>query len=279
MICFSAFCIVPLLLILSVSFSDETEILNSGYRLIPLKFSLNAYEYIFKLPEAIINAYGISIFVTAAGTIGGLLITSMLAYTISRKDYKYRNATSFMIFFTMLFNGGLVPWYILISRVLNMSDKIYVLFVPYLVVPWYVFLMKGFFSDIGDSIVESAKIDGSSEFRTFFSIIVPISKPGLATVGLFFALMLWNDWWLPMLFINNNKLVTLQYMLYTIMSNIEFISMQAGNTASVGIKFSKVPDLSARMATCILAIGPMLFAFPFFQKYLVKGIMVGSVKG
>ena len=278
-ISFCLFCIIPMILVISVSFSDDIELTKNGYKLIPAKISLAAYKYIFKHPEQLLNSYMVTIIVTVAGTVLSLLITAVLAYVISRRDYRYKNITTFYIFFTTLFNGGLVPWYILITKYLHLNDKIFALFVPYMVNVFFVLLMKGFLSNLPASIFESAKIDGASEYRIFFRIVIPLSKPGLATIGLFYALLFWNDWMLPLLFINNNNLVSLQYMLYKIMSSIDFISMMTMSRANVSVDFSKIPDYSARMAMCILAAGPMLFTFPFFQKYFVKGLTIGSLKG
>lgn len=272
-ICF----IIPLIYVISVSFSSQQNLSDYGYRLIPKSISLEAYKYIFKSPNLILDAYSISIFVTVVGTLLSLIITAMLSYVISRKSYRYRKITAFIIYFTMLFNGGLVPWYMLISRYLHLRDNIFALIIPYLVNSWFVLLMKGFMQSLPIEMFESAKVDGASENRIFFRIVLPLSKSGLATVGLFIALMYWNDWWLALLFIDNQKLIPLQFMLNRIMSNISFLS--SGLSRNINIDTSKFPSEAARMAMCALAAGPMLFVFPFFQKYFVKGLTVGSVKG
>jgi putative aldouronate transport system permease protein len=272
-ICF----VIPIIYILSISFSNEAEVVKYGYKLIPKSFTTSAYNYIFNNPKIIIDAYMVTIFVTVIGTLLSLLITAMLSYGISRKDYRYRKITSFLIYFTMLFNGGLVPWYILISHYLHLKDNIFVMIIPYLVNAWFVLLMKGFLQSLPVELFESAKVDGAKEFRIFFQIVLPLSKPGLATVGLFMALMYWNDWWLAMLFIDNNSIIPIQFMLNRILSTISFLT--SGLSKNVNIDVSKFPTESARMAMCILAAGPMLFAFPFFQKYFVKGLTVGSIKG
>ncbi len=280
-ILFCLFCVVPILLVVSISLSDEMELVKHGYRLIPEKLSFSAYSYILKRPGQILNAYMITIIVTLAGSSLGLLISCMLAYTTTRRDYKYRNITSFIVFFSTMFNGGLIPTYILISKYLHMKNTLFVLFVPYLVNVGFIFLMRGFLLSIPGALIESAKIDGAGEFRIFFRIVIPLSKAGLATVGLFYALMYWNDWWLSLLYIDNNRLVTLQFLLYRILSNISFLSkvMSQGIAKNVGADIVKLPQLSARMAMCVMAAGPMLFVFPFFQKYFVRGITIGSLKG
>ena len=270
-------CVFPLLLVVSAAFTDETSLAIEGYKLWPSKFSLEAFSYIFQSPKQILMSYGVTIFVTVAGTIGGLLVTSMLAYVIARKDFKFSRVLSFLIFFTLLFNGGMVPSYIMISRYYHLKDTILALILPYIVIPWHVFLMKGFFADIPMSLIDAAKIDGARELCVFFKIITPVSKPAFATIGLLTAFTYWNDWWLSMLYIDDSKLTSIQYYLYRIMNNIQFLatSMQAGN---ISIDIGNLPNETARMALCLLAAGPMLVIFPFFQKYFVKGLTVGAVK-
>lgn len=273
----SLICLLPLLLVISISLSDDLDLLRNGYSLIPRVWSLSAYEHIFAKPQQLIRSYLVTIFVTFAGTAVGLLITAMLGYGVSRKDYPLAKAATFFVFFTMLFPAGMVPWYMLIGNTLKLKDTIWVLVVPYLVIPWFVMLAKGFFADTPLSIIEAAKIDGASEFTVFFRIVLPMSKAGLATVGLFIMLMYWNDYYLSLMFIQSSPFISLQYMLQRIMSNLDFLkSALAAQTGMLtGVK---LPDQSIRMAMCVLAAGPMLFVFPFFQKYFTKGITVGSVK-
>lgn len=273
----SAFCVFPLLLIVSAAFTDEVSLTLEGYKLWPSKLSLEAFSYILKSPKQILMSYGVTISVTLIGTVFGLIMTGMLAYVIARKDFKLSRLLSFLIFFTLLFNGGMVPSYIMITKYYHLKDTLWALILPYAIIPWHVFLMRGFFADIPVSLIEAAKIDGASEVRTFFTIIIPVSKPAFATIGLFTAFTYWNDWWLSMLYIDNAKLTSLQYYLYRIMNNIQFLttSMQAGN---ISMDISNMPNETARMALCLLAAGPMLVIFPFFQKYFVKGLTVGAVK-
>lgn len=278
MILFSLFCVIPVLYIISISFTEENELALHGYKLIPKVFSSYAYQFVVANPKQLISAYGVTISVTVIGTFLSLLITSMLAYSIIRKDFMLRKAINFILFFTMIFNIGLVPWYILIVRYYHINDTLLCLILPYVIVPWNVFLMKGFLGDFPFSLIEAAKIDGSAEVRTFFKIVLPNSKPALATVGLFIAFMYWNDWWLGMLFIEKPTLVPLQLMLYQIMNNIQYLSSSLSTTA-ISVDISKFPNESARMAMCVLAAGPMLFVFPFFQKYFIKGLTLGAVKG
>ena len=270
-------CVLPLLLILAASFTSERSLAINGYRFIPEELSFTAFTYIFKSPKQILTSYGVTIFVTVVGTFFSVIFTGMLAYTIARKDFKLSRILSFLVFFTLLFSGGMVPSYIMISKYYHLKDTVWAMMLPYIIMPWHVFLMKGFFVDIPVSLVEAAKIDGSSEVNTFFKIIIPISKPAFATIGLFCAFTYWNDWWLSMLYIDNPNLTSLQYYLYRIMNNIQFLSssIQAGN---IGIDVGNLPSETARMALCLVAAGPMLIIFPFFQKYFVKGLTVGAVK-
>jgi len=275
---FCVACIIPLIAVISVSFSSEMDISKYGYSLIPREINLDAYRYILANPFQFLSAYRVSIFVTVVGTIMGLLVMSTMAYVLSRESYRYRNQLAFYLFFTMLFSGGLVPYYILITQYLHLKDTIWVLILPSLVNPWNVILLRTFFQKIPAALIESAKIDGARELRIFFAIVVPLSKPALATVALFTSLAYWNDWWLSLLFITKERLVPLQFMLQRMMSTLEFLTTHAQNIPS-GMSENNLPNESARMAMCILAIGPMLFAYPFFQKYFVRGLTVGSVKG
>jgi putative aldouronate transport system permease protein len=271
-------CVIPLVLIVSASFSSRLGLNVKGYSLIPPEFSLEAYRYIFKSPRQLLSSYGVTISVTILGTVLSLLCTSMFAYAIARRDFKYHNLLSFLLLFTLLFSGGMVPSYIMISRYYHLKNNILVLILPYVIIPWHVFLMKGFFLDIPVSLMEAAKIDGARELTIFFRIVLPISKPALATIGLFCAFTYWNDWWLSLLYIDNPKLNSLQYYLYRIMNNIQFLTSSMQNV-NLNIDLSKLPGETARMALCVLAAGPMLFIFPFFQKYFVRGLTVGAVKG
>lgn len=269
-------CIIPIVLVLTASFTKESTILTEGYSLFPSEISLEAYQFIFENPKQIINSYVVTIFVTVTGTLLSIMITAMVAYVIGRKDFFLANKISFFIFFTLLFSGGLVPWYILISRILHLKDSPLALILPYVVTPFLVLLMKGFMSTIPYALIESAKMDGASEYRVFFSIIIPVSKSGLATIALFSVLIYWNDYWLSLLFIDTGKYVSLQLLLYRIMSNIDFLNsaLAVANTSNIVL-----PSQSARFALAVVAAGPMLFIFPFFQRFFVKGITVGSIKG
>ncbi|MBP1988870.1 carbohydrate ABC transporter permease [Paenibacillus eucommiae] len=277
-ILFSLACLFPLVAVLSVSLSNETDILKNGYRLFPKMFDMSAYAYILYKPLQILNAFKVSLFVSFFGTFVSLLVIAGIAYPLSREDFKLKNKLSFYVFFTMLFNGGLVPTYMLISNYLHLKNTIWVLILPYLAVPWFILLLRSFMQKIPHSIIESCMMDGASEFRIFFQMILPLAKPGLATVALFTLLQYWNDWWLSLLYIEKESLVPLQFMLYRMMNNIAFLT-NSSNMMPPAMKNVILPSESARMAMAILAAGPMLLVFPFFQKHFVRGLTVGAVKG
>ncbi len=272
----SATIIIPLIYMISISFSSDASVIEYGYTLIPKDFTLEAYRQAFAVPEMISRAYGVTAFVTVVGTTCSLFITAGIAYVVSRKDYAYRKITSIFLFFPLLFNGGMVSQYLVNTQIFHLNDTIWALILPYGINVWFAFMMKGFMTNIPFELIEAAKIDGANEYRTFFVIILPLCKSALATIGLFYAFAFWNDWWLAMMYITDLKLVPLQYMLQRIMQNIEFYTklMPPGVGTNIAI-----PIEGMRMALALIAAGPMLLVFPFFQKYFVKGIAVGSVKG
>ncbi|MDQ6419362.1 carbohydrate ABC transporter permease [Paenibacillus sp. LHD-117] len=269
--------LIPLVYLVSVSLTSDSDIAHYGYQLIPKQVSFVAYDYLLQAPKQLINAYLVTIVVTVAGTALSLLLTASVAYVMTRRDYRYYRMTTFIVFFTLLFNGGLVPTYMVMTNVLHLQDTLFALFLPYGVSAWFAMLMKGFMQDLPFETIEAGKIDGASELGIFLKIVLPLSKPALATIGLFYALAYWNDWWLAMLYISKEELVPLQFMLQRIMVNLQFLTsnMQAG----LNIDMDKIPSESARMAISILAVGPMMFAFPFFQKFIVRGLTLGAVKG
>ena len=271
--------IIPMWLAVSVSFSRESAMFRNGYRLIPEEFTTAAYSFIFAQPEIVLNAYGVTILVTVVGSVVGLLISTSLAYVTVRRDYRYRNITSFIVFFTILFHGGLVPFYMVVTRWLGLANSLLALILPFLVIPIFVLFMKGFLQSLPKELFDSAKIDGATELRTFFQIVLPMSKPALATVGLFFALRYWNDWFLALLFIEDFNRTPLQLMLVRMMQNVQFMRENAEAMAAFAGNMEELPGESLRMATLVVAAGPMLFVFPFFQRYFVRGLTVGSIKG
>lgn len=270
--------LIPFFLVISISLTKEESIFKEGYQFFPSSIDFTAYRLIFNDPGVLLNAYGVTIFVTVVGTLLSLLLTSMMGYVISRRDYRYNRLTTFYVFFTMLFSGGLVPSYILITQYLGLRDTVWVLIIPAILNPFNIMLMKGFLSRIPGEIIESAKIDGASEFRIFFTMILPLSVPALATLGVLSSFAFWNDWWLGLLYIENQKLVPLQLLLYKMMAQMEFLRSMI-NFTNIRIDTSDFPTLSSRMAMAVLAAGPMMFVFPFFQRFFVSGLTVGSLKG
>ncbi len=279
LLCVSLACITPLILVISISFSNMQDIYEYGYRFIPRRIDFEAYKFILKEPKQLVDSYITSILMTVIGGSLSLVLTALIAYPMSRKDYIYRRPLSLYVVFTLLFNGGLVPWYILITQYLRLGDNFWVLVLPYLVHALYVIILRTFFATIPAEMIEAAYIDGANELKIFTNIILPMSKPALATVSLLIAFRYWNDWWLAMLFISSPEKRPLQYMLYTVMSNIEEMEKNFQYYASMQVGLEEFPKEPARMAMAVLAVGPMLFVFPFFQKYFAKGMTVGAVKG
>ncbi|MCU6712477.1 carbohydrate ABC transporter permease [Paenibacillus sp. J5C_2022] len=272
-------CIYPFLVVLGTSFQSQSDIILRGYSIIPKNFDFTAYKMILRSPDILLNSYMITIITSLAGACAGLWVITTYAYVISRKSYKYRTHLSFYAFFTMLFNGGIVPTYILMVNWLDLKNSILALILPYLINGWYVILMKGFLQSIPEALIESAKIDGAGELYIFVKIVLPISKPPLASIGLFLLLQYWNDWWLTLLYIDTDQLIKLQYLLIRVMKSMEFLNTPEALQFGLVKEGMEVPTLAARMAMCVLAAGPMLLVFPFFQRYFVKGLTVGSVKG
>lgn len=277
-LCGCFLCLLPFLLIVSGSLSSHASILLHGYRLIPLDFTLEAYRVIFELPQDVIRAYGVTIFTTVVGTGLGLFMMTMAGYVLQRKDFKYRNFFSFFIYFTTMFGGGLVPWYILITKYLKFTDTYYALIFPGLMSPFLIILMRSFMkSVIPDEVIESAKIDGAGDFKIYYRIVLHLSLPGIATVGLFLALQYWNDWFSSALFINTAAKFQLQYYLYNIMNTASFLATIG---AGSGVVLSEgVPTEAMKMAMSIIVTGPILLLYPFVQRYFVKGLTIGAVKG
>jgi len=275
LIILSLMCLLPFIMILSVSLTSEAGIQANGYGLIPSEWSLEAYKYIFRNPTEVISAYTTTIFVTVVGTISSTVIMSMMAYPLARQDFKLKNALSFFVYFTMLFSGGLVPSYILVTKYLGLKDNVLALILPILISGWNTMLLRMFIASIPMSLIEAANLEGASEFRIFFTIVFPLAKVGIVTVALFQVLAFWNDWYQAMLYIDHGNMTTLQYMLYRVMNKVNLAKEYGGMMTTQ----EKLPNENLRMALCVVAAGPTLVVFPFFQKYFSKGITVGGVKG
>ena len=270
--------LLPLVILISVSLSDEKDIIEYGYSLIPKNFSLEGYRYVFKNPTAIFNAYKVTTIFSIAAMVLSVLFMAMLAYPLSRRFMTGRRTWALLLYFCSLFSGGLVPLYILNTQYLHLADTYWIYILPTLVSPWYVFMLRTFFADIPEAIHESAYMDGANEFQILFRIIMPMSKPALATVALFTFLGKWQDWYTSMLYINDQDMISLQYLLQRLMNNIKMLQEQSPMTESY-MNVADIPAETAQMAMAMVVAGPVLLVFPFFQKYFVKGVAVGSVKG
>ncbi len=267
-------CFLPFWLIISASFTDNSSIIKDGYHLFPEKWSLDAYRYIFAAPATLLNAYKVSIIVTVVGTLLSIALVTMAGYVLNRKDLKYRNQLSFFIYFTTLFSGGLMPTYILYVNVLDLRNNLWALIFSGLLSPFNIILMRNFMKGIPDALVEAARIDGAGDFGIFVKVILPLCKPGIATIILFVALGYWNNWYSAMLYMSKSKLYPLQYYLYNIITAAQ--AAKASTSAGVNLVF---PGESIKMAMAVVATGPILLVYPFVQKYFVQGITVGAVKG
>jgi putative aldouronate transport system permease protein len=281
MIVLSLVCIIPMLLVVSISFSSEEALREYGYRLIPASFSLEGYAYLFKQGGTIFPSLGMSILVTSIGTSLGVILNALLGYVLSRREYKLQPFYVWFVFIPMIFNGGLVASYFIVAQFLRLRDSMWVLIVPLAVSSYNVILCKTFFrSTIPDSLLESAKIDGASQLTIFFKIVFPLSLPVLATIALFLSFGYWNDWFTSMLYIDNPRLFTLQAYLNRLLGDINFL---AQNAALLGVSqaqlLASMPKEAARMAIVVVAVLPIACAYPFFQRYFVSGLTVGAVKG
>ncbi|MCK9858568.1 carbohydrate ABC transporter permease [Paenibacillus sp. ATY16] len=270
---------MPFVLVIAISLSSENSLHQFGYQFLPKEWSLEAYRIVFEKPEPLLRGYGVTIAITVIGTVLSLFMTALMAYPISRSDFRYQRPLTFYVFFTMLFNGGLIPFYILMTQYLHLKNTLAALIIPAVMSPFNIMIMKGFLDKISREIIESAKVDGAKEYRIFFTIILPLSTPALATLGLFIAFGYWNEWFNALLFIDNDKYVPLQLLLVRILSQAEFLANSPMAEVADKLKFAQFPTLTVRMAMAIVASGPMLVIFPFFQKYFVKGLTVGSLKG
>ena len=273
----SIICVVPFIMILSGSFTDNATILTEGYSLLPRDFTLQAYKTIFKAPQDILQAYKMTIYYTAVGTFFGLFMITMTAYVISRKEFKYRNTVSFLIYFTSIFGGGMIPWYLMYSSVLGLKGSTLVIWFPALMTPFLVILMRTFIvGSVPDAITESAKIDGAGHITIFLRIVMPVLGPGLATIGLFLALGYWNDWYRSSMFSTDSSTWELQFYLYDMLNATQALKQMSQNSS---ISTADLPTQAVKLAMAVVATGPVLLFYPFVQKYFVSGITVGAVKG
>lgn len=273
-------CLVPFWMVVSGSFTEEKVILDEGFSLWPKIFSAKAYESIFKEPKVIIRAYATTIVLTAVGTFLSLFLQTMTAYVLSRKDFTWRVGFSFFFYFTTLFSGGLVPYFILISQTLGLNDSYLALLLPPMFSVYNLLIMRSYINSLPNSLIDAAKIDGCGEMRIFLQIVTPLIKPALATVGLFIALGYWNDWYNAMLYIKTEAKYPLQYFLYEQVNNIEgYKRLLAMGVSDSVVSSVSLPSESLKMALTVVVTGPIVLAYPIVQKHFVRGITIGAVKG
>lgn len=274
-------CVIPAVLVVSISFSAEQSITDYGYRLIPKIISLDGYGYLLKQGALIIRALGVSLFVTIVGTAMGTLLTTLMGYVLSRPDYKLNGFLTMLVFIPMVFNGGLVSTYFIVSQFLHLKNTLWALILPLSVSSFNVVICRTFFkTTIPEELIESAKMDGATQFKIFFQIVLPISLPVIATIGLFLCFAYWNDWYQSMLYIDNQRLYSLQALLNAIMTNINMLAQNAATMgASMADMVANMPKEAARMAIVVIIVLPIACAYPFFQKYFISGLTVGAVKG
>jgi putative aldouronate transport system permease protein len=278
---FAFLCIFPFVVVLIISFTDEKTLLLDGYRVFPAKWSTFAYGYIFETGDQLLRSSGVTVFVTVVGMAITVVLTVLYAYALSRKSFKYRKFFSFMAFFTMLFSGGLIPSYIVVTQLLHLKDSIWALILPMSMNAFYIIVLRTFFHTmVPDAIIESGKIDGAGEFKILLQLVLPISLPGIATIALFSTLGYWNDWFNALLYIDSTSLVPLQSMLMRIETNMSFIIQNSAllNSGMSTELLRSLPQDTSRMAMVVLATGPIVLAYPFFQRYFVQGLTIGAVK-
>ncbi|MBQ7428778.1 MAG: carbohydrate ABC transporter permease [Butyrivibrio sp.] len=274
---FALICLYPLLLAIGTSFTDETSVTINGYNVIPRVFSLEAYKTISgSLGKNLLNAYAVTIGVTVIGTIISLLISSSFAYVLTVKDFKVRSALNMFLYIPMIFSAGLLPWYIMCTKYYHLTDSFLALVLPCCMNTFNVFLLRNFYNSIPEELAEAAKIDGASYIKIFVSIFFPLAKVGTITVGMFYALNYWNDYYLALMFINKQNMYPLQYYLYNMLANVQFIANQAN--ASLGYNIN-IPLETTKMATICVTIGPIILLYPLVQKHITKGVIVGAIKG
>ena len=279
LILFSLMCIIPFYLVIIYSFQAESVLVREGYQLYIKEFSFDSYLRCLAKPDDILRAYGVTAFVTLVGTLCAVFLSTMTGYVLSRKDFPARNFFSFFFFFTTLFSGGLVPWYIICVRYLNLKNTIFALIVPMIFSVWNMIIAKSFMNSLPAAITESAKIDGANDFTIYVRLILPLSTPLIATLALFSALAYWNDWYNCMLFITKKEMFNLQYYLQTMLNNADALRKAAAHSNGAVTTTAQVPLEGMKMAMTVIATGPIVLLYPFVQRYFVKGLTIGAVKG
>lgn len=278
---YSLLAVFPLVLLFVASFSSERSIVRNGYTLFPSSLSLDAYRYLLTARGQILNAYGVTVLVTFFGTMMGLCFTILLAYVLSRRDVPFQRYLNFFVFFSMIFNGGLVPAYLMWTEIFHIKNTIWGQILPALLVNGFnVFIARTYISrNVPVELVEAGKIDGAGEFRIFFSVVAPLCKPIMVTVGLFTGIDYWNNWTNGLYYISDSRLYTVQNVLTTMMNNLQFLSQNSGVAARFAGAAAKAPSTTVRMAIAVVGLLPILIIYPFIQRYFTKGIALGAVKG
>lgn len=272
-------CVFPFIYVIIISLTSEESIVRNGFELFPKEWSVDAYRYLWSMKDALFRSYGVTILITILGTVISVFMITFYAYAISRPQFKYRRFFTFLAFFTMLFSGGLVPTYIVVTQFLDLKNTIWALILPLAMNAFYIIIMRTFFiKSVSESILESARMDGASEWRIFFQIIFPLSLPGIATIALFSTLGYWNDWFNALLYIDNPNLVPLQSLLMKIEANLEFMRQNMDISIMQQSLFDTIPQESAKMAMVVIATLPIAVSYPFFQKYFISGLTIGGVK-
>ena len=279
---FALLCILPFVFVIIISFTSEDSIRQIGYSFMPLSGSTQAYQYVFALGNALWRSYFNSFLITVVGTVLSVSICVLYSYPLYRKDFTYRGFFNFLSFFTMIFGGGLVPTFVVCKTLLGLSDNYAALIVPLLFSPFNVIVMRTFFqTTVPTELIEASTIDGAGEYRTLLQVVLPVVKPGIATIALLNALAFWNEWFLSLLYITKNMdVIPLQYLLMRMQRNAGFLAKNAGVLgADAAAAARNLPSQSLKMALVVFIVVPIACAYPFFQRYVVAGLTVGSVKG
>ncbi len=271
--------LLPIFIIVIASITSEAALAKNGYQLWPEEFSTMAYSFLFSKGSIVVTAYRNTIIATIAGTVIAVFMVGLYAYPLSRDDFKFRTFFTFFAFFTMLFGGGLVSYYMVTRQILQIQNTLFALFLPSAFSPFWVIVMRTFYkANVPNELIESARIDGANEWRTFFQIVVPLSIPGLATVALFSAIGIWNNFFNALLLVDEAQYYSLQFTIYTTLNNIRFLLENADKMQGV-VNVSELPSQTFRMAMAVVTVGPIIFAYPFFQRYFVRGLTIGAIKG
>jgi putative aldouronate transport system permease protein len=272
--------LIPVYIILISSLTAESALTANGYRLWPAKFATEAYKFLFAQGSIVLIAYKNTIIATLAGTVIAVVMVGLYGYAISRENFRFKTFFTFYAFFTMLFGGGLVSFYMITRQVMGLTNTLWALFLPSAFSPFWVIVMRTFYkATVPNEVIESARIDCASEWRILLQIVLPLSMAGLATVALFSAIGIWNNFFNCLILVDDAKYFSLQYTIYTTLNNIRFLAENADKLLGTGINVSELPTQTFRMAMAVVTVGPIIFAYPFFQRYFIRGLLLGAVKG